>query len=81
MKTCLECGETYTGWKKNHQCPPAECVACGEVYIGKNHHCDPIREAKIENSRKSHAMLGREESRPTGLRILQGFAIMRESGQ
>lgn len=31
------------------------CVACGAVYYGSNHHCDPVKEKRVEAGRKSYA--------------------------
>jgi hypothetical protein len=54
----------------------AHCVACGEVYDGSNHHCDPKRERKIESARKSHTNRKGAVEPKYGERLSLGFAMM-----
>ena len=35
----------------------SRCVACDETYQGNNHHCDPVKEARIEAGRAGYAGL------------------------
>lgn len=54
------------------------CVGCDEeMENALNHHCDPIREAKIENARKSHDKQQHRQRRLTeGQRLSMGFEMM-----
>jgi hypothetical protein len=54
------------------------CVACGELMIDDDHHCDPKREAKIENTRRAHSQMGIERGRSFGERLSFGFELIRQ---
>jgi hypothetical protein len=53
------------------------CVACGEVALDNDHHCDPKREAKIENARLAHSEMGIERSLSFAQRLNLGFELIR----
>ena len=60
------------------ECPSCKkifhlCFGCGVGIAGNDHHCDPKREKKIEDSRKSHDELGIERGRGFVERLKDGF--------
>ncbi len=53
------------------------CVACGEVFIGSDHHCDQDRESEIERCRHSHNEMGRQMPRAFSDKIQEAKDLYR----
>jgi hypothetical protein len=62
-----------------------QCVVCGK-YIGNrygeggNHHCDPKRLAKIDNSRKAHDELTGNREPSDAQRLSMGNFLLSPDG-
>jgi hypothetical protein len=61
------------------------CVVCGESLFDenfvRNHHCDPQRESRIENARKSHDRAAIRQRQPEFReRLSVGFEMLAMAG-
>lgn len=54
------------------------CEACGAPW-DENHHCDPKREASIEQRRSTFTELGRAQPRSFAFRLNEGVQMLRQA--
>ena len=73
--------DAATEFRRNREkCYGGDCVVCGEHIAGQKHHvCDPKLVARREAKAKTEFQHSRESGRTVGVRIGEGFSMLRDS--